>query len=79
MLELFFVLFFVKPQTVDRIMDCWLGLQIEQYVKALCERAYIASKHLSPRSHPREVRGIHCQPQCRTDRAGRKAYRAVHC
>ncbi|MFC3320436.1 tyrosine-type recombinase/integrase [Mesorhizobium cantuariense] len=40
---------FVKPQTVDRIMDCWLGPQIEQYVKALCERAY------TPRSIYRRV------------------------
>ncbi|WP_225040338.1 hypothetical protein WGT02_33920 (plasmid) [Rhizobium sp. T1470] len=41
--------FFVKPQTIDRIMDCWLGPQIEQYVKALCERAY------TPRSIYRRV------------------------
>ena len=32
--------FFVKPQTVDRIMGCWLGSQIDQYVAALCERGY---------------------------------------
>lgn len=41
--------FFVKPQTVVRIMDSWLGPQIEQYVKALCERAY------TPRSIHRRV------------------------
>lgn len=32
--------FFVKPQTVDGIMGCWLGSQIDQYVAALCERGY---------------------------------------
>ncbi|MFH1342361.1 MAG: site-specific integrase [Pseudomonadota bacterium] len=32
--------FFVKPQTVDRIMGCWLGSQIDQYVTALCEQGY---------------------------------------
>ncbi|HKJ61854.1 MAG TPA: tyrosine-type recombinase/integrase [Hyphomicrobiales bacterium] len=41
--------FFVKPQTVDRIMDCWLGLQIDQYVTALCEQGY------APRSIYRRV------------------------
>lgn len=41
--------FFVKPQTVDRIMDCWLGPQIEQYVTALVDRAY------APRSIHRRV------------------------
>ena len=34
--------FFIKPQTVDRIMDCWLGSQIDLYVTALCERGYAA-------------------------------------
>lgn len=34
--------FFVKPQTVDRIMGCWLGAQIDQYVTALCEQDYAA-------------------------------------
>ena len=29
--------FFLKPQTVDRIMGCWLGPRIELYVTALCE------------------------------------------
>ncbi|MFK0167087.1 site-specific integrase [Rhizobium sp. NPDC090279] len=32
--------FFVKPQTVDRIKDCWLGPQIDQYVTVLCEQDY---------------------------------------
>lgn len=32
--------FFVKPQTVDGIIGCWLGSQIDQYVAALCERGY---------------------------------------
>jgi site-specific recombinase XerD len=41
--------FFIKPQTVDRIMDCWLGPQIEQYVTALVDRAY------APRSIHRRV------------------------
>lgn len=34
--------FFFKPQTVDRIMGCWLGTQIDQYVTALCEQGYAA-------------------------------------
>src|SRR5260370_20714657 len=34
--------FFLKPQTVDRIMGCWLGPRIELYVTALCERGYAA-------------------------------------
>src|SRR4051794_41653573 len=34
--------FFLKPQTVDRIMACWLGPRIELYVTALCERGYAA-------------------------------------
>src|ERR1700720_450683 len=33
---------FLKPQTVDRIMGCWLGPRIELYVTALCERGYAA-------------------------------------
>lgn len=41
--------FFVKPQTVDRIMDCWLGPQIDEYVTALCDRGY------APRSIYRRV------------------------
>ena len=41
--------FFVKPQTVDQIMDFWLGPQIEQYVTALVDRAY------TPRSIHRRV------------------------
>lgn len=41
--------FFVKPQTVDQIMDCWLGLRIEQYVTILVDRAY------APRSIHRRV------------------------
>lgn len=41
--------FFVKPQTIDRIMDCWLGLQIDEYVTALCDRGY------APRSIYRRV------------------------
>lgn len=32
--------FFTKPQTVDGIMACWLGPQIDQYVTALCEQDY---------------------------------------
>jgi len=32
--------FFLKPQTVDRIMGCWLGPQIELYVTILCEQGY---------------------------------------
>lgn len=32
--------FFVKPQTVDRIMGCWLGSRIDQYVTALCEQGF---------------------------------------
>jgi integrase/recombinase XerD len=34
--------FFLKPQTVDRIMGCWLGPRIELYVMALCEQGYSA-------------------------------------
>jgi integrase/recombinase XerD len=34
--------FFLKPQTVDRIMGCWLGQNIELYAAALCERGYSA-------------------------------------
>jgi len=34
--------FFLKPQTVDRIMGCWLGSRIELYVTALCEQGYSA-------------------------------------
>ncbi|NSY39778.1 tyrosine-type recombinase/integrase [Leisingera sp. ANG59] len=41
--------FFVKPHTIDRITECWLGPQIEQYVTALADRAY------APRSIHRRV------------------------
>lgn len=41
--------FFVKPQTIDRITECWLGPQIEQYVTVLAGRAY------APRSIHRRV------------------------
>jgi integrase/recombinase XerD len=34
--------FFLKPQTVDRIMGCWLGQSIELYAAALCETGYSA-------------------------------------
>ena len=34
--------FSLKPQTVDRIMGCWLGPRIELYVMALCEQGYSA-------------------------------------
>lgn len=34
--------FFIKPQTVDRIMGCWLGSEIDHYVTALCEHGYAA-------------------------------------
>jgi integrase/recombinase XerD len=34
--------FFLRPQTVDRIMGCWLGTQIERYVTVLCEQGYSA-------------------------------------
>ncbi|MBV2150712.1 site-specific integrase [Sphingobium sp. AS12] len=33
---------FVMPKTVDRIMGCWLGPQIDDYVTALCEQGYAA-------------------------------------
>ena len=32
--------FFLKPQTVDRIMGCWLGPEIELYVTVLCKQGY---------------------------------------
>lgn len=32
--------FFVKPQTVDAIMGCWLASRIDQYVTALCEQGF---------------------------------------
>lgn len=41
--------FFLKPQTVDRILSCWLGPKIELYVTILCEQGY------SPRSIIRRV------------------------
>jgi integrase/recombinase XerD len=41
--------FFLKPQTVDRILGGWLGPQIELYVTVLCEQGY------SPRSVLRRV------------------------
>jgi integrase/recombinase XerD len=34
--------FFLMPKTVDRIMGCWLGPQIDQYVTVLCEQGYAA-------------------------------------
>lgn len=34
--------FFLKPQTVDRILGCWLGSRIESYVTILCEQGYSA-------------------------------------
>jgi integrase/recombinase XerD len=34
--------FFLKPQTVDRIMGCWLGQSIELYTAMLCETGYSA-------------------------------------
>ena len=34
--------FFLKPQTVDRIMGCWLGQNIELYAATLCETGYSA-------------------------------------
>jgi integrase/recombinase XerD len=34
--------FFLKPQTVDRIMGCWLGQTIELYAATLCETGYSA-------------------------------------
>ncbi len=34
--------YFLKPQTVDRIMGCWLGESIEKYVATLCETGYSA-------------------------------------
>jgi integrase/recombinase XerD len=41
--------FFLKPQTVDRILGGWLGPQIERYVTVLWEQGY------SPRSIVRRV------------------------
>jgi site-specific recombinase XerD len=32
--------YFLKPQTVDRILACWLGSRIESYVAALADRGY---------------------------------------
>src|ERR1700730_3846488 len=32
--------FFLKPQTVDRIMGCWLGPEIELYVTVLLKQGY---------------------------------------
>jgi site-specific recombinase XerD len=32
--------FFLKPQTVDRIMGCWLGPEIELYLTVLCKQGY---------------------------------------
>lgn len=34
--------FFLKPQTIDRIMGCWLGQSIELYAVTLCETGYSA-------------------------------------
>lgn len=34
--------FYFMPKTVDRIMSCWLGPQIDQYVTMLCEQGYAA-------------------------------------
>lgn len=33
-------MYFVKPETVDRVRDCWIGPEIEAYVRWLCERGY---------------------------------------
>ena len=35
--------YFYKPDTVDRLRECWLGEQIEQYVSWLVERGYVAN------------------------------------
>ena len=32
--------YFVKPQTVDRVLGSWIGPQVEQYVIALTEQGY---------------------------------------
>jgi integrase/recombinase XerD len=34
--------YFVKPQTVDRVRECWIGAEIERYVEWLYEREYAA-------------------------------------
>jgi site-specific recombinase XerD len=34
--------FFLKPQTMDRILGCWLGPRIESYVTILCKQGYSA-------------------------------------
>ena len=34
--------FFLKPRTVDRIMGCWLGQNIELYAAALYDTGYSA-------------------------------------
>ena len=33
-------IYFVKPQTVDRIRACWIGAEIERYVGWLAEQGY---------------------------------------
>ena len=35
--------YFLKPDTVDRIRNCWLGKPIEQYVDWLAEHGYATS------------------------------------
>lgn len=40
--------YFLKPDTVDRIQNCWLGEPIERYVALQAEKGYAAS-HI--RSH----------------------------
>ena len=35
--------YFSKPDTVDRIRDCWLGEPIERYVAWLSSQGYAAS------------------------------------
>jgi integrase/recombinase XerD len=34
--------FFLKPQTIDGILGCWLGSRIEAYVTILCDQGYSA-------------------------------------
>ena len=34
--------YFLKPQTVDRILACWLGSRIESYATILADRGYSA-------------------------------------
>ena len=32
--------YYIKPSTLDRIQDCWLGKSIDQYVSWLAENKY---------------------------------------